>query len=346
MIFAVAQLTTGTVEAKVPPSHYEMVLAAVDRHVVPHFTALRDAAAPLPVDVERVCAHGDDASREVAISAFRNTVKAWAGVAYLRFGPMLENARRERMSFWPDPRGVMKRQLRGLIAAADEKALADDGIAKQSAAVQGLPALEVLLTDKSAPLGPGPDAHFRCQLAHAIAANVRGLSDALYEGWTKEGGWRDKMLRPGSDNDTYKEPQEAANELVKAFLTGLALVGDGEVKPRLDATAKFQPPFEKSEATRGHFIAGVRSLAALYEALNLEAFLPDDKDWVINWTGGAWRTLRTSDGAGGAVDGVKKQDAPPLRKVYGMFSGLRKITLTELAPAAGLTVGFNELDGD
>lgn len=348
-------LSSSAVSANIPPSHYAIVLATVDKHIVPHFAALRDAAAAMPKAVDDVCAQGDDASRTALASAFQKTVEAWAGVEYLRFGPMTEGARRERMSFWPDPRRVMKRQLRAMIAAGDANSAGlDIAIAKQSAAVQGLPALEVLITDQTVLLGPGEKPHYRCVLAKAIAGNVKGIADALYNDWSKENGWRDKMLRPGSDNDTYREPQEAANELVKAFLTGLSLIGDGEVKPRLDANAKFQPPFEKSGLAQDYFVFGVRSLAALYEALDLEAFVPEEKAWVHNWTVGAWRTLLQSDGAGGMVapaegdaqSSAATAEGPPLRKVHGMFTGLRKIVLTELAPAAGLTVGFNELDGD
>lgn len=334
--------------ANVPPSHYTVVQATLDQYVVPHFQALDEAVKTLPEAVTQVCKSGSADDRAALNKAFSNVVRAWAGVDYLRFGPMLEAARRERMSFWPDPRNVMKRQLRQILLAADDKILDSDisGIAKQSAAVQGLPALEVLLADTETPLGPEAAARYRCKFAFAITQNIKTISADLYRDWTKDGGWRDKMLRPGSDNETYKEPQEAASELVKAFLTGLALVGDGEVKPRLDPNAKFSPPYEKLSAGHDYFIAGVASLKAFYAALDLEAFLEPDKQWVKSWVGGAWQTLAMSDGAGGLAPGVKTGEAPLLRKVLGMFVGLRKVTISVLAPAAGLTIGFNELDGD
>ena len=53
----------------------------------------------------------------------------------------------------------------------------------------------------------------RCKLAQAIAGNISARGVALHEGWTKPNGWKDKLLRPGSDNDTYKEPQESATEI-------------------------------------------------------------------------------------------------------------------------------------
>lgn len=350
----IATITASTVaimlpcaaSATEPQSHYTLVQHTLEKHVLPRFQALSAATAKLPDAVTQVCVSGSDGNREELATAFRDTVTAWAGVEYLRFGPMTEGARRERMSFWPDARGIMNRQLRQLMTGKDEKVAEAGGIARQSAAVQGLPALEVLLTDKDVPLGPGDAAAFRCKLAVAIAQNVNAIAGELNDAWTRDGGWKDKMLRPGSDNDTYKEPQEAASELVKAFVTGLQLIADSEVKPRLDAKTAFQGPFAKSNLSKAYFEAGVASLDTFYEAMALESYLAEEKDWVKNWTGGAWRTLKASDGSGGRASGIAKGDEPPLQKVMGMFSGLRKIVIAELSVAAGLTVGFNELDGD
>ncbi len=346
MTIAAAVMLAEPVRATEMQSHFALVQTALEKHVVPAFENLNKNASRLPYAVAQICETGTDGSREEFGSAFRDTVFAWAAVEFLRFGPMTEGGRRERMSFWPDPRGIMNRQLRQLIASADLKAIQDGAIAKQSAAVQGLPALEVLMTDKDVPLGLGEASAFRCKYAAALAANISAMAQQLFDGWTKPGGWRDKMLRPGSDNDTYKEPQEAASELVKALLVGFQLIADGEVKPRLDANSTFSGPYAKANLSKGYFEAGVLSLEKLYDSMDLEGYLPEEKDWVKNWAGGAWRTMKASDGAGGRGVGVAKGDAPPRRKVFDMNSGLRKLVFGEISVAAGLTVGFNELDGD
>jgi uncharacterized protein len=341
-------LTIAPATAAEPPSHYLLVQTALEKSVLPGFDALNKNASRLPEAVAAVCTKGDDAARKDLSAAFRGTTLAWAGVEYLRFGPLADGGRRERMSFWPDPRGIMNRQLRQLIASNDAATIEGGALAKQSAAVQGLPALEVLLTDKDTPLAPGDAAAFRCKLATAIASNVSTLSAELSDDWRKSDGWKDKMLRPGSDNGTYKEPQEAASELVKALMVGFQLVADSEVKPRLDTktSANFTGPFNKSGLTRDYFQAGIASLDRLYNAMALESYLADDKTWVKDWTGGAWRTLKASDGAGGAIDAAAKDAPPPAQKVFDMASGIKKLVAAELSVAAGLTVGFNELDGD
>ena len=215
-------------------NHYAIVQRTLEKHVIPHMEALKAAAEPLPAAVKQLCETGADAAREELNTQFRRTIEAYAGVDFLRFGPMIKGGRRERLSFWPDPRGIMNRQLRQVMIAKDAAIADAASIGKQSAAVQGLPALEVLLTDKDVPLGPGEPAAFRCALAIAIATNIATVADELAAGWTEDNGWKDKMLRPGSDNDTYKEPGEAASELVKAMLTGFQLTADLQLKPQLD----------------------------------------------------------------------------------------------------------------
>lgn len=342
---AVAFVTCApTAHSKDAESHYAIVQRTLEAHVLPHFAALETAAAKLPEAVELTCTKGSDSSHEELESAFRTTVLAYAGVAYLRFGPLIEGSRRERLSFWPDPRGIMNRQLRQLIASNDPAVLSD--IAKQSAAVQGLPALEALIFDKNAPLGPAEDATYRCKLASAIAHNIHLLTSEINGDWTKNGGWKDKMLRPGSDNDVYKEPLDSASELVKAMLTGFQLIATTEIEPQVLQKRGFEGPYAKSNLPKPYFRAGIESLDAYYKAMSLEEFLDDDKDWVKNWTGGAWRSLRESDGAGGVVAGVPKTFAPPVRKVFDLLIQMRRIVVGEISQAASLAVGFNELDGD
>ncbi|MFN0218517.1 MAG: imelysin family protein [Hyphomicrobium sp.] len=336
----------GVATAATPRSHYALVQATLDGFVLPRFAALRAAADQLPATVTRVCEVGDAAARKNFEQKFHDAVTAYAAIEFLRFGPLVEAGRRESLSFWPDPRGFVPRQLRQLIASNDAEKATAESIARQSAAIEGLPALEILMFDPEHPLGPGADAAYRCRLAQAIAVNVAALAVAVDDGWTKEGGWKDKMLRPGSDNDTYKEPQEAASELVKALLTGLALVADVQIKPRIDGKAPVNGPYAKSKLTADYYRSGVESLKSLYTALDLEAYLDKDTAWIPGWADGAWRAMDSSDGLGGRTAASTRSDPPGLRELFDKITGLRKLVTRDMSAAAGLTVGFNELDGD
>ena len=69
----------------------------------------------------------------------------------LRFGPLVEENRLEHLFLWPDPRSTVQRQVRALLTAADPQVLQPTQLRQQSAAVQGLPALEYALYADEAP---------------------------------------------------------------------------------------------------------------------------------------------------------------------------------------------------
>jgi uncharacterized protein len=329
-----------------PLSHAAMVKAAITSYSVPHIDALKDAAAPLPDAVANVCKTGSSDAKKALEERFAKVVIAYAGVDFLRFGPMLEKGRREQISFWPDPRGFVARQMRLLLLSKDEKIAEPGAMGKQSAAVQGLPALDALMHDKDVPLGPGDAAHYRCVVAEAIAVNVVRLATEVADGWEKPDGWADKMLHPGPANDTYKSESEAAVEVVKALIVGLALTADLQVKPQIDAKIKLTPPYDKSGLQKAYYAASVASLHQLYNILDLESWLPPDRLWMKDWVIGTWRTLESSDGVGGRSGNAKRDDVPTLREVFDRTNGLRNMVANRLSVTAKLTVGFNELDGD
>lgn len=329
-----------------PLSHAGMVKAAIEQYIIPHVDALKAATAPLPEAVDAVCKTGSPEDEKGLQDRFDKAVIAYAGVDFLRFGPMLEKGRREQISFWPDPRGFVARQMRLLLLNKDETIAQPGAIRKQSAAVQGLPALETLMHDKTVPLGPGDAAHYRCLVAHAIAVNIASLATEVADGWEKPDGWADKMLHPGPANDTYKSDSEAAVEVVKAVIVGLGLTADLQIKPQIDDKVRLAPPYDKSGLQKAYYAASVASLHQLYDVLNLESWLPPDRLWMKDWVLGTWRTLEASDGVGGHMPHAKREDAPTLREVFDRTNGLRNMVANRLSVAAKLTVGFNELDGD
>ncbi|HET6388648.1 imelysin family protein [Hyphomicrobium sp.] len=343
--FALALQTAGIAVSE-PLSHEGMVKAAIEQHIVPHFNALKAAAEPLPAAVANVCKTGSPEVNRALSDQLAKTVVAYAGVDFLRFGPMLEKGRREQLSFWPDPRGYVSRQMRLILTKQDEALAQPGAIGKQSAAVQGLTALEYLIRDEEAPLGPDASARYRCLLAEAIAGNIVRLTSELAEEWEKPGGWAEKMLKPGPENDTYKSADEAAVEVVKALIVGISLTADVQMKPQIDPKIRLKPPYDKSGLQKPYYTATVTSLRHLYNALQLESWLPANRRWMKDWANGTWRTLESSDGAGGRAAHAERDDAPTPREVFDRANALRNMVANRLAVTAKLTVGFNELDGD
>lgn len=328
--------------------HAALVRNILDTHTVPRFAALKDKAAMLPGSVAALCREGGDEARGRAREAFRDTAAAFAQVDFFRFGPLAEKGRRERFAFWPDPRGAVARQMRTLITSNDAALLEPGAMARQSAAVQGLPALEMLLADKELPLATVQAASFRCGLAAAIAENLAVLAQEMSDAWIAPGGIRQNMLDAGPGNALYKSHAEAAGELLKSLLTGLQVVADLHLKPRVDAKPGAPPkgPYARLGLEPDVYAAAVQSLRALYDLLGLEGHIPASKAWMKDWARGAWRAMKMSDGMGGPGEGVSAAEAPKLKEVASRIGGLRMLIGKEMSNAAGIAIGFNELDGD
>jgi predicted lipoprotein len=351
-VIALAFLLCGAAPAPVMPAP-EITVHLIDDYLVPRFAKLDRETKALADDLAAGCA-GDKARLDRARGNFERTVIAWAGVEFLRFGPMGVTGRPERFSYWPDPRGVTSRQMQALISRRDPSALDAAMLEKKSAAVQGLTVLEALLTDKEHPLdGADEESRYRCGFAVAVARNLSGISGALLGEWNGDDGWRNRMLHPGPDNQSYKSAAEPPSEFARALITGLQMVQDREVAPLIAAEASpgkpLMLPFKRSGLEAPYAAEGIGSLKQLYGLLGLAKFAPKDKAWMPDWIATAFNRLAADapaaiKAAPGSVD-VKERERQ-LRMLRFHLDGIRKIVGRELAPDAGLTVGFNELDGD
>jgi predicted lipoprotein len=344
--------TAGHSAAAAPPLQ-QMTARVIEQYLVPRFAELETTSRKLSADLDATC-NGQPKRLSAARADFKRTVLAWAKVEFLRFGPLSVTGRPERFSYWPDPRGVMQRQLRALIARRDATALEAETLAKKSAAIQGLPALEALLwSDKHPVTGSDADSRYRCTLAVAIAGNLANIAGKLSAGWGSEGAWRRRMLAPGPQNPNYKTEAEPPADFARALITGLQMVQDRQVAPLIAAEMPKgkapRLPFAKSGLSADYISASLASSAALYEAMGLGKGVPQKKEWMPRWITTAFERL--AEDAPAAVrekpsGGKDPERMRRLRFVRFHVEGIRKLVGRELAPLAGLTIGFNELDGD
>lgn len=336
----------------------EMVTAAVDRFIVPGYEALAAAAHRLEQATGAWCASGEASAPTEVKAAFRDTVLAFARVEMVRFGPAGRDNRGQRLALWPDPRGVVRRQVQRALAAPDQSLWSKDAIAGQSAAIQGLPALELLIYPL-ARTETAADAGHRCRLAAAIAGHVAEVTRRIRSEWTAVDGWRATMLAPAAENAAYHSQQEAAADVVRALLTGLQIVREQEIVPRLKAIEGARPasglPFERSGLSLDYMLAGLAGARDLQSQLRLEDVAARvgakdaEKAWMRQYLANAYGVLETDArlaGATGPIGKTEQGDAKALRQAAFYANGLRQVIGREIAPAAGILIGFNELDGD
>ncbi|WP_160350039.1 imelysin family protein [Bordetella sp. 15P40C-2] len=319
----------------------------------PATVALANQAAGLETALKTWCDAKGRGDANAVREAFAGTVKAWAAVAFLRFGPLVQSNRYEKLAFWPDTRGVMPRQVRTLLAAEDPALLAPGALASRSVATQGLPALEFVLYD-SPGLIKSPEGEFNgyaCAYAVAVAANVSTVAGELRQAWSAQGDFGKQFVAPGAHSDLYRNKQEVAAEAIKALSTGLQSARDIKLMPMLGAspqqTRESRGAFSRSGLTVPALAAGVKGLHDFYSAAAFQ--YPDEEAWIGPAVGGEL--------ARGA-QALDKIDAP-LATVLDSENGWRQLSLAglilknakdivdqNLAPALGITIGFNALDGD
>ncbi|AMG45800.1 imelysin family protein [Achromobacter ruhlandii] len=311
------------------------------------------AATDLDNALGQWCGKPDAAGAKRVQAAFADLALAWARLEPLRFGPLVQANRYERLAFWPDTRGVMPRQVQAVIAAQDADLLKPGALAGRSVAVQGLPALEFVLYGEPALLAQqgAPTFAYACGYARAVSANVAAISRDVAQAWDAKADFGRQFAQPRAGNDLYRDPQEVAAEAMKALSTGLQFARDVKLLPVLGDSADGARPrraaFWRSGLSTRTLAAGLEGLAAFYQAGGYA--LPKGEDWVagavLAEVGNAARALR---------------EAPsPLERALGDAEGRRLLGLAaltlknakaivdqDLAPALGVTIGFNALDGD
>jgi predicted lipoprotein len=341
---------SGTRADAISDHQKAVVTKAVENYIRPSYATFRDRAERLNGAVGTFCRTRAASDHTAVAAAFRDAVEAWARLDFLRFGPAAREARLERVAFWPDPRGFVERQLRQLLASDDLATLDAARIAGQSAAVQGLPALERLVVAIPAGVDP-PDLDRRCIVATAAAGNVAAIAAEL------DAAWRDGdvlLLTPGPGNPAYRTSEEAANEVLKASLTGLEQLRDLALRPALgDAPDKAKPnrfPYAKSGNTIAYLAAAVAAQDAFIAESGIAAGLPEADRWAERSVhfelGQAGRTVATLRGSDLAAIATEPALRGKLDYVTIALASVRTTMATTIAADLGLSVGFNALDGD
>ncbi|MFD4838615.1 imelysin family protein [Achromobacter sp. NPDC058515] len=319
----------------------------------PAVATMTDAATALDKELGGWCAKPDPAGAARVGEAFTTLALAWSGVEILRFGPLVQANRFERLAFWPDTRGVMPKQVQALIAAKDEDLLKPGALAGRSVAVQGLPALEYVLYGEPALLKQtgAPAFAYACGYARALAANVAGISRDVGAAWSAKGEFGRQFARPQAGNDLYRDPQEVAAEAMKALSTGLQFARDVKILPVLGDTPEAARPkraaFWRSNLSTRLLAANLDGLKAFYQAGGYP--LPAGGEWIdVSVRGELASAAQTLQAVPVPLDkALADEEGRRLLLLASLtIKNAKAIVDQDLAPALGVTIGFNALDGD
>lgn len=337
--------------------------AVIAGHILPRMKAFAEAASGLPPAAEKACASRQAKDIQALQAAFGVAMDGWEGMQHVKFGPIEFFSRGSRLFFWPDPRNSVGRQLAELLAKTPLADITEAKIAKDSVAVQGFPALERLLFDDGAAAklaAKTPEAEKACAAVRAIAANIATMARDMSAEWSNgPDAYALDLLKAGPEHVRFLRHREVTLELFKSLYNGVELVADHKLARPLGASPQAARP-RLAEAWRsGRSLRNVRFNLAAAQALyagekqgeSPSAFLRNvagEKDLDDLLTRAFAQTLGTANGIDGTLeDGVAD---PKKRPQYDRLSlevkALKALLAQRLAPALGVPVGFNALDGD
>jgi predicted lipoprotein len=333
--------------------------ALTDGVIVPGYQSFAAATQSLQAALPEFCAAPTPERLMRARSAFAKAMVAWQRVQPIVFGPIVSGGRTSVIQLFPDRRGAISRQLSGALAAKDPKLVAPGGLEGKSVALTGFPALEQILYDDArlpAADPSGVDADYVCALAAAIARNLAEQAADVLADWQRPGGFRDAVLSAGQGNDTYFDAEDASADLLKSLNTALQSVIVLKLEAPLGASVEEAKPRRaeswRSELSLANIRANLETAQALYATAGgfgdaLQALTDEDQlDRAIRR--GFERAFTKLDAIALPLH-VAVADPKGRAQVEALLAevkGLRLLVGQELAPALGLLIGFNAMDGD
>ena len=283
---------------------------------------------------------------------FEDLMDAWMAIQHLRFGPAQVQARAYRIQFWPDTRNRVGRQL-GSVLARERTDLVSDPTAmtNSSVALQGLPALERLLYEIE--LTPGS---YASQLAKAIANNLQTIGTSLATDWAPGGGWSEGLYLPKQHSKSFPTAAHATSALLLAITTQLEFIVNKKINlPLGGQTGNHRLRLAESWRS-GRSLRNIRlnisTLINLYEQGEgrfRRLIESTGNDAIAKSVSSALQSgLRTiellPDNFGSSISDIEFQ--VKLKLVGNDLARAQVATSRDVAPALGIILGFNSLDGD
>ncbi|KZX92835.1 MULTISPECIES: imelysin family protein [unclassified Sulfitobacter] len=309
------------------------VSEVINDHALPGTARFASATAALDAAAQADCT--DTALRP----AYQEAFDAWMGIAHLTLGPLEEDGRGLAIAFWPDTRGMVGRSVARLVAEEDPIATSGE-YAEVSIAARGLFALERLLYDDDF-AGYGAES-YSCALARAMAADLAVLGREVDTAWRED--FATTLSSAGeAGNSRFLSPREASQALYTALATGLEFVADQRLGRPMGSFDAPKPQVAEARRSGRSLRNVVLSLEALRDFARTLSDQPTPK------TDAAFD--RALIAARGLEDPVFAGVADPISRirVEALQNDVRAIAEAvgaEIAPALGVSVGFNSADGD
>ncbi|MBI2242090.1 MAG: imelysin family protein [Magnetospirillum gryphiswaldense] len=338
------------------PDYLPLLTKTAEGPILGGYKEFQADTAGLEQSVTAFCAAPDTAGLDRVKTGFVTTLAGWQKVQWISYGPVEAFHRGSRMQFWPDKKNAGDRQMLALIKDRKADALEAHRIPFASVAVQGLPALEMLLfADSQADklLSSPDETAFRCKLLAGIANNLSRVGGELVTEWEKPGGYVDIMKTIGGGPNPYADNRQAAAQLFNALHGELTAIAEVKLSYAMGANADEARPgraeswrAKQSAANIRHNLESLRDVFATGLAPVVTAQgKPEQMDMLLKATDDALASLAQLK-APLEVEMTTADGWKRLATLKTKVKAVAQILETDIANTLELQVGFNALDGD
>ena len=362
LAFAIIVFAPAISKAATGFKHSGLASEALYQHILPAYKKLEHHAAAVEASVQKLCTVATQRNLIETRDQFTHLVAAWSAIEHIRFGPVARDNRHERILFWPDRKGIGRRQVQRHLRLQTKSVVDPQTLRKKSVAVQGLAAMEELLfgTGADGLTTSNPTSRFRCRYAYAVSRNLRLIVVAISMEWSNsKTGFAAHWLAPGRTNPIYQRDEEVTHQLVQAFINGLSTVRDLKLlkplgylrnKTRRDTFRKpSKPPFSRSALSLVVLKNNVGGLLGLLQnsglAARLDVVNPGIIASVVTELAFVIKQFERVEAKGAIA--FRQNDARQVLVAAGFpLKNARIVGGDALAKATGLAIGFTASDGD
>lgn len=326
-------------------------VAVIEGWLLPRYDALAATTDAQKAAWTSFCAKPDAAGVPALKDAYGKAADAWNAVEFITFGPISQDLRPDRFSFFPDRRNGIARGMADILSDTDPARLTPERFSQASAAVQGLPALERLLYDDGAAdaLAAGPESARRCAFGLAIATNLAGIAHDVRAAWGDRNSGLLGGLAAGKGDPALFPDAAAVPGMILTDLSGaFQRVTDTKLLPVLGSDPSEAKPLLADSWRSGRSGRVVVNMVKSADALlhTIAAQMPSRPQWVVN------KAANEADAAADKIPadiGAAAQTASGAAGIQAAIKVFKAAQLTVYRPMAsyfGISLGFNALDGD
>ena len=315
----------------------------------PDYQAFADASRDLSTAMDSYCDAPDTNDLEPVRERWVSAMDAWQRLQFLRDGPVEEDNRRLRVQWYWDRKDALLRGVNELLGGSAD--ITEARVRSSNVGVQGLPALEYLLYADAVPLAEAASHPRRCQLATAIAANLRTLAGEISEPWAADGAMREDFANASG---RYTDGNAVLVVILEALNVQSETIADDKIrKPVAQGNVDtLESPWARR--SKDNVVTNLAAFRAVFDddaenVYRLRDYLrrAHDGETIGNEIASAFDDAdeRLTAFEAGFEDVIRGEAVGDIDAVGAVFQRLERLA-REAANVANVNLGFNNEDGD